>query len=170
MNKRHCRALTFLCVAGAYAGVATPLFAAWEIAQLPLYTIWRERSFAQNIAAALHCTLGDAVIAFLAFLAALWMASLLGSRPRPWTVGTIAVAGGLLTTLVVEVLSTQVWNRWAYAPAMPIIPGTSVGLAPVLQWLVVPAVALLLVGRRLDTWAQAEQEGWSAACAEGSQR
>lgn len=40
MNERHCRALTFLCVAGAYAGVATPLFAAWEIAQLPLYTIW----------------------------------------------------------------------------------------------------------------------------------
>jgi hypothetical protein len=110
MNKRHCRALTFLRVACAYAGVATPLFAAWEIAQLPLYTIWRERSFAQNIAAALHCTLGDAVIAFLAFLAALWMAFLLGPRPRPSTVGTIAVAGGLMTTLVMEVLSTQVWN------------------------------------------------------------
>lgn len=168
--KRHCPALTFLCVAGAYAGVTTPLFAVWEIAQLPLYTIWRERSSAQNIAAALHCTLGDAVIAFLAFLAALWMAFLLGSRPRPWTVGTIAVAGGLTTTLVMEVLSTQVWNRGAYAPAMPIIPGASVGLAPVLQWLVVPSVALLLVGRSLDGWAQAEQEGWSAACAEGSQR
>src|SRR5215213_9612223 len=93
MNKQHCRALTFLCVAGAYAGVATSLFAAWEIAQLPLYTIWRERSFAQNIAAALHCTLGDAVIAFLAFLAAVWMAFLLGFRSRPGTIGTIAVAG-----------------------------------------------------------------------------
>ena len=170
MNKRHCRALTFLRAAGAYAGVATPLFAAWEIAQLPLYTIWRERSFAQSIAAALHCTLGDAVIAFLASLAAVWIAFLLGLGSRLWTIGTMAVAGGLLTTLVVEVLSTQVWNRWAYAPAMPIIPGTGVGLAPVLQWLIVPSVALLLVGRRLDGWAQAEQEGRSAARAEGSQR
>ncbi len=89
---------------------------------------------------------------------------------RPGTIGTIAVAGGLLTTLVMEVLSTQVWNRWAYAPAMPIIPGTGVGLAPVLQWLIVPSVALLLVGRRLEGWAQADQEGWSAARAEGSQR
>lgn len=110
------------------------------------------------------------MIAFLAFLAAVWIAFLLGSRSRPWTIATMAVAGGLLTTLVVEVLSTQVWNRWAYAPTMPIIPGTGVGLAPVLQWLIVPSVALLLVGRRLDGWAQAEQEGWSAARAEGSQR
>ena len=75
-----------------------------------------------------------------------------------------------MTTLVMEVLSTQVWNRWAYAPAMPIIPGTGVAPAPVLQWLVVPSVALLLIGRRLDGWAWAEQEGWSAACAKGSQR
>lgn len=170
MNKRHCRALTFLCVAGAYAAVATPLFAAWEIAQLPLYTIWRERSLAQNIAAALHCTLGDAAIAFVTFFAALWAAFLLGFRSRLWTIGTIAVAGGLLTTLVLEVLSTQVWNRWAYAPAMPVIPGIGVGLSPVLQWLVVPCVALLLVGHRLDAWARAEQEGWSAARAEGNQR
>lgn len=108
MTDRHRPALAFLCLAGAYTGVATPFFAAWEIAQLPLYTIWRERSFAQNIAAALHCTLGDAVIAFLAFLAALWAAFLLGPRLRTWTIGTIAVAGGLLATLVIEVISTQV--------------------------------------------------------------
>jgi hypothetical protein len=150
MNDRHCPAPTFLFLAGAYAGLATPFFAVWEIAQLPLYTIWRERSFTQNIAAALHCTIGDAVIAFVAFFVALWAAFLLGFRRRIWMIGAIAVAEGLVATLVLEVLSTQVWNRWAYAPGMPIIPIADVGFSPVLQCLVVPSVALFLVRRKIE--------------------
>ena len=35
---------------------------AWEIAQLPLYTIWRTGTFGEKAFAVLHCTGGDLLI------------------------------------------------------------------------------------------------------------
>jgi hypothetical protein len=44
---------------------------AWEIAQLPLYTIWTEGSVRQIAFAVLHCTAGDMLIASASLLGAL---------------------------------------------------------------------------------------------------
>jgi hypothetical protein len=137
-----------LRLAGIYAAIAIPLFAAWEVAHLPLYTTWGEQSLAKNIAAAMHCTFGDAVISFLTFLAAHWAVECVSFPSRRWA-KVILLAAGLLTTVILELLSTQVWNRWAYTPSMPIVPGLGVGLSPLLQWLAVPSLALILLERVL---------------------
>ena len=54
-----------------YAAMTLPQFAIWEVAQLPLYTIWTEQGVASSLWAAAHCTLGDAGIALAASFACL---------------------------------------------------------------------------------------------------
>lgn len=43
----------------------------WEIAQLPLYTIWWSGTAEEIVIAVLHCTAGDLAIASLMLVAAL---------------------------------------------------------------------------------------------------
>lgn len=43
---------------------------------------------------------------------------------------------------VVEYYSVYVYNRWAYAPSMPLLFG--IGLLPILQMLILPTMAILL--------------------------
>ena len=49
---------------------------------------------------------------------------------------------GLAITLVGELLATGALNRWEYSALMPVIPGLKAGLAPVLQWLVLPPLVV----------------------------
>ena len=42
-------------LAAIYAAVSLPLFAIWEVAQLPLYTVLEERGWRASVWAALHC-------------------------------------------------------------------------------------------------------------------
>ena len=58
-----------------YLAVLMALMLAWEVAQLPLYTIWREASAGDIAFAVLHCTAGDALIGMGSLGAAL--------RPKP---------------------------------------------------------------------------------------
>ena len=54
-------------------------------------------------------------------------------------VAAVAMAVGLAYTLGSEYVNTEILRSWAYTDAMPRLPGTRIGLTPVLQWLVVPA-------------------------------
>jgi hypothetical protein len=114
---------------------------AWEIAQLPLYAIWREGTLGQIAFAVLHCTAGDGIIA----AGALALGWLLAGRPR-WPgqgygrVAAIAIAAALAYTVFSEWLNISVRGAWAYADAMPTLPPFGTGAAPLLQWLVVPGV------------------------------
>jgi hypothetical protein len=51
-----------------YIVASAVLHLVWEIAQLPLYTIWLE-SLGKRAFAVLHCTIGDLMIAGLSLLA-----------------------------------------------------------------------------------------------------
>ncbi len=120
---------------------------AWEILQLPLYTVWADAS-AGNIAfAVLHCTAGDVLIASLSLLAAIAMA-----RARDWpqrrsvAVCFLSLSFGWVYTLHSEWYNTTVTNAWAYSSIMPQIAG--IGLAPLVQWLVVPSVVFWWVQNR----------------------
>lgn len=127
-----------------------PVFALWEVAHAPLYSLWVERGAEAGVNAALHCTLGDAVIAFCCALAGMLLAVWLpGLRTRP-RVCVLIVAFGALTTVVIELISTQWLGRWAYRDLMPVDPVFGIGLSPLAQWLVVPAIALHLLRRRLQ--------------------
>lgn len=123
---------------------------AWELAQLPLYTIWHEGTPREIVFAAVHCTGGDLLIASTALLGALVIA---GDRRWPQArfhmVAVIAVGGGLAYTVFSEWLNTEIRGTWAYTGWMPTLPLIGSGLAPFAQWLLVPSLALWWARRNL---------------------
>jgi hypothetical protein len=118
----------------------------WETAQLPLYTIWRIATRGQVAYAVVHCTVGD-----LAILGATLLLGLLLAGDDRWPdqgyirVAVLATALGVGATVVSEWLSVEVWGRWAYAPAMPLIPPLGTGLSPLLEWLLIPPTVFMLL-------------------------
>ncbi|MGH6875170.1 MAG: hypothetical protein ACREDW_09145 [Aestuariivirgaceae bacterium] len=115
----------------------------WEFAQVPLFADMPSLGHWRVIQVCGSATVGDAVIALLAF----WGVALM-ARSRRWLLRPsrrqilVFVAIGLAITVGIEWLSTQVLDRWAYGPDMPVLPGLRVGLSPVLQWLVVPPLVV----------------------------
>jgi hypothetical protein len=132
-----------------YVGVALPMFAAWEVAQLPLYTIWEEQGAHASLLAALHCTAGDAAYALLSFACALIAGAYAPVLRSTVAIATMTLLLGLALTMAVEVVSTRWLGRWSYGPLMPVDPIFGIGLSPLAQWTVVPAVALFLLRQRL---------------------
>ncbi len=122
----------------------------WEVAQLPLYTIWRTGTAGENAFAVVHCTVGDVVLASSILAVALLVA---GNRDWPvrnfWPVTILTVLLGTGFTIILEWLNVVVWKSWAYSSLMPVLPvlGFGVGLSPLLQWIVVPLLALWRAGR-----------------------
>lgn len=117
---------------------------AWEFAQMPLYTIWQSASGGQIAYAAVHCWLGDLLIA-----AACLGAAVLTSG-RSWPIGRylktaiLATALGVAVTIVLEWVNVDLLGNWAYAPSMPKLPILGTGLSPLLQWFVLPPLAFAL--------------------------
>ena len=132
-----------------YLAASAGLHLVWESAHLPLYTIWRGGSFGQKAFAVLHCTAGDVMIAGFTLLAALL---LLGSRTWPAEraipVAAAAIVFGVAYAVYSEWVNTRVRHTWAYSDLMPVVPGIGTGLSPILQWLVVPPLALGTAMRR----------------------
>lgn len=116
---------------------------AWEIAHLPLYTLWSTGTLREKVVAVVHCTTGDVAIASVILLVSL---AVLGTPNWPrgrFTVIAITVTfAGLAYTAYSEWLNTEVLKSWAYSDRMPRLPGTSLGLSPMLQWALLPPLAL----------------------------
>ena len=117
--------------------------ALWEPAHLPRYTIWSSGTTGEKLFAVLHCTAGDLLIA----LGSWALAVIVAGRPdwpargfRP--VALLTIAAGLLYTGFSEWLNAGVRESWAYSNWMPVIPKLGLGVSPLLQWLVVPSLAL----------------------------
>jgi len=114
----------------------------WEIAQLPLYTIWYHGTPGEIAFAVAHCTGGDILIASASLLLAL----LLVARPT-WPnegyqeVAALTVAFAALYTVFSEWLNTEIRGSWAYSELMPVIPVLDTGLSPLAQWIVIPIAA-----------------------------
>lgn len=133
-----------------YALTTLPMFAFWEVAHAPLYTLWIERGAAVGLKAALHCTLGDMVIAFSCALAGLLVAVWMPALRTQLRVSGLIIAFGLLTTIIIELISTQWLGRWAYRESMLVDPVFGIGISPLAQWLVVPAISLQLLQSMLQ--------------------
>ena len=136
-------------VACGYLPRLAALDLVWEIAQLPLYSLWTEASFACKAFAIVHCTLGDVLIG----AASLALALILGREQElaTWHWRRIVVLMLLLGpgyTIFSEWLNTALF-RWAYSDLMPTLDlvGVRVGLSPLLQWLVLPPLALHVARR-----------------------
>lgn len=126
-----------------YLAVAATGNLLWEIAQLPLYALWRTGTPGQIAFAVVHCTGGDVLIALATFGAA-WVVTGLPRWPeeRVAAVGLLTIAFGIGYTVFSEWRNTVVLGAWAYADAMPRLPPWGTGLTPLLQWLIIPAWAL----------------------------
>lgn len=127
---------------------------AWEILQLPLYTLWVTGTWRDKAFAVAHCTGGDMLIGAACLLGGLLVA---GDKRWPnvafWRVAGISLAAGIAYTIFSEWLNTTVRLSWSYAEAMPIVPGLRVGLSPLLQWVFVPLFAFWIAQRRRQSAA-----------------
>lgn len=134
----------WLCAMRRYVLGVTIGNAVWEAAQLPLYTLWESGTPAQITFALLHCTAGDVLIASAALLGALLFVGT-PDWPRMSAKRTafVSIPAGLGYSIFSEFWNTTVHKTWAYSDLMPVLPGLHVGLTPLLQWLVVPPLALL---------------------------
>ena len=143
--------------AGRYLAWLAGLNLVWEIAQLPLYTIWSEAPAGAIAFAVAHCTAGDVLIG-----AAALMLSLFALRARAvcgwnWTgIGLTAVLVGVGYTAFSEWMNTSIRASWQYSSLMPRIDlgSVSIGLSPLAQWLIVPPLAMWLVARKGAPGAQ----------------
>ncbi len=122
----------------------------WEIWQIPLFKGVASLAHWDGVIMCTRAAVGDAVIALLAF----WLVTAT-VRSRGWirrptavTLGTF-VAVGVVATVLLEYWATQVGGRWQYAEAMPRLPLLGTGLAPLLQWLLLPPLVVWLVRRQI---------------------
>ncbi len=125
-----------------------PVHFTWEFLQAPLFRNMQTATHMEGIRICLQATLGDMVIALVAF----WMASVLAgtrqwiARPNRRTIAAW-LSTGLALTFVLEFYSTEVMARWVYGASMPRLPLIGTGLAPVAQWIVIPLLVLWYMRR-----------------------
>lgn len=119
----------------------------WELAHVPLYTLWLTGTEGEIAYAVLHCTLGDVMIA-AATLGLAWATCGRGWPDRRRAlVAAVTILFAVAYTVFSEWLNISVRGAWAYRDAMPTLPPFGTGLTPVLQWIVVPLVAFRIALR-----------------------
>lgn len=122
----------------------------WEMIQVPWFAGMAEASHGSVVWLCIRATGGDVLI----LLSSYWLASIIVGSRR-WLIegdlkpAVILVATGLVVTIVLEWLATGPLERWVYADSMPIIPLLDVGLAPLLQWVLLPPLILWLSRRHI---------------------
>jgi hypothetical protein len=134
-----------LLIAGHYLGLATVLNLVWELGQLPLYTIWITKPLAYSLFAAVHCTIGDFLIAAITLILAVLLTGHDWPRQNFWRVAGSAALFGIAYTICSEWWNVEVRGTWAYAMAMPRLPWIGTGLSPLAQWIVVPIAGFALI-------------------------
>lgn len=137
-------------IAKRYLPLLAALNVAWEVAQLPLYTIWREASPGYLAFAVAHCTVGDVLIGAAAL--ALALTGTRARSPGSWrwrTIVVVATVAGVAYTVASEWTHTSLRLAWQYSAFMPTVRlgAVAIGLAPLLQWLILPPLALYFARR-----------------------
>ena len=129
-----------------FLAVLSVLSLVWEIAQLPLYTLWQHANWYETFYAVAHCTAGDVLIALACAIAALAITR--GQWPTPGRQSThfllCFISLSVAYTIFSEWLNTAVRMSWAYSDLMPVLPLLGTGVAPLLQWIAVPILAFWL--------------------------
>lgn len=126
----------------------------WEIIQSPLFEGMDSMPHWEAVKYCTRAAFGDAAIMLIAFCAVAaagrgrgWL-----MKPAPVPIAAFMLIG-LLITIAIETLATSGrWlEGWTYSVRMPLLPGTNVALVPMLQWIVLPPLAVLLTRRQLRT-------------------
>ena len=137
--------LPFVALAIGLAAIAHFL---WEAMQLPLYTLWRTGTPGEIAFALIHCTGGDVLITAVTLAAAVAFARRFSWPPFGRRMLLTVIVLGTAYTIFSEWLNVEIRRTWSYTAAMPVVPFLGTGLTPLLQWLIVPGLALAIVGHR----------------------
>jgi len=115
----------------------------WEMAQMNRFASMQGVPFGRTILLCARAALGDLVIFAVAFATAALVTRDLAwpVRNRRWAGVFVCLATGLLITVVYERHAVRS-GLWTYDARMALLFG--IGLAPIAQWLVVPAIALAI--------------------------
>lgn len=122
----------------------------WEFLQVPFFEAMPEMAHWDAIVFCTRATLGDVLIALVAY----WAVSL-GRRNRAWIrqpdvaaiVGFVLV--GVVITIGLEWHATEIQGRWQYGDLMPTLPLLGTGLTPLLQWILLPPLIVWLARRQI---------------------
>lgn len=122
----------------------------WEFLQVPFFAEMPAMAHWDAIIFCTRAALGDVLIALIAF----WVVAAL-RRQRGWLLRPDArsilgfIAVGIVITIGLEWHATEIQQRWQYAEWMPTLPLLGTGLAPLMQWLVLPPLIIWLARRQL---------------------
>lgn len=120
----------------------------WEFLQVPAYDGMTDLRHWEGVKICTAATFGDVGLSLIAFWAT---AAIFRSRrwiqfPRPLQL-VLFVAVGIVLTVGLEYYYVEVSERWSYSDLMPRVPPLGTGLAPLLQWMLVPILTAYLTGR-----------------------
>jgi hypothetical protein len=122
----------------------------WEMLQVPFFTGMTTIPHWQGVKECTFATGGDVLISLICFW---FVATIVRSRQWlhicSWKHIGLFLLPGLIITVGLEFLATNVLGRWTYAENMPVLPLLGTGLIPLLQWIVIPFLLLWLA--RLQT-------------------
>ncbi len=116
----------------------------WEILQLPAFADWRQGGWGWLAFIVMIGAAGDVLIAATSLVLGLVV---FGDEEWPerrasyWRVAVTAGALGVSYTVYSEWRHAVVLRHWTYSALMPVVPGLGVGVFPLLQWILIPAVA-----------------------------
>tara|TARA_R110000772_G_scaffold54280_6_gene123951 strand:- start:1337 stop:1783 length:447 start_codon:yes stop_codon:yes gene_type:complete len=124
----------------------------WEILQMPFFDVGSADYWERTLGCT-RATFGDVGILVLAYTAVSiitrnrnWLHS-----PKYWMI-SIYLLTGLGITVIIEAMATSVpreWDwGWRYGELMPLVPGTNIGLVPVLMWIFIPLITLWFARRQ----------------------
>lgn len=120
----------------------------WEMLQVPLYEGMATMAHWDAVRFCTRATVGDVEISLVAF----WVTAILLRPGRRWLddpwpgPAVLFTALGVAATFVIELLSTEVWHRWAYSELMPVVLG--VGVSPLMQWMVLSPLVVWFARRQ----------------------
>jgi len=122
----------------------------WEMLQMPLFDFPSQASLAQMNLACVEASVGDALMIVVAY----WIVAAL-QKDRAWIFHpsvrslVLFLIPGIIMTIAFEAIATGPLHRWAYAEAMPTLPGLGTGVVPLAQWLILPLIIVYVVKRQL---------------------
>lgn len=125
----------------------------WEFLQVPFFSGMSREEHWSGVKTCARATLGDAII----MLTGYWIVAI-SFRRRQWISHPrvrellVFVGIGLGATIIIERMALAgTWpGGWSYSERMYVIPMVEVGLAPILQWLLLPPLTLWFARRQIS--------------------
>lgn len=133
--------------------VSLVLHFGWEISQMSLYVFSGVTSAGYLEFVTLHWITAakDALITVALYLIVGMLVGNIGwGRRFNYRRSLFLFVLGFLWAVGIEYHAVAVAHRWAYVAAMPLLPALGVGVAPVLQMMIVPFVGIWLTRKQLS--------------------